>query len=60
MITQMIDCECCDQSKPKEDFYCTYEYSDVQVCNVCEETLDNKTGYCSIACRMSGNCDGSC
>jgi hypothetical protein len=30
------------------------------VCQGCNETLPDKTGYCSLSCRLGYGCDGSC
>lgn len=30
------------------------------ICQECDDTRDNKSGYCSMNCQLSGNCDGSC
>ncbi len=30
------------------------------LCDECESIYDDKTGYCSLDCCMSGKCDGSC
>lgn len=32
----------------------------VPLCKECTEAYDDKTGYCSLECCISGNCDGSC
>ncbi|MCF3107278.1 hypothetical protein LL912_00665 [Niabella sp. CC-SYL272] len=34
--------------------------SDIEVCDDCIRDYDNKTGYCSVHCRYSGQCDQSC
>jgi hypothetical protein len=33
---------------------------DFDVCKKCLDNYENKTGYCSAYCRISGNCDESC
>lgn len=30
------------------------------VCSSCIDTLENKTGYCSLSCRLGNGCDDSC
>lgn len=30
------------------------------LCDACFEAYDNKTGYCSLDCCISGSCDESC
>lgn len=32
----------------------------IMLCNECNEKYDNKTGYCSVDCCVSGNCDQTC
>lgn len=36
------------------------EYAGIYLCEECEQTLDNKSGYCSIDCQLGYGCDGSC
>jgi hypothetical protein len=35
-------------------------HSDFDICNECLENYPNKTGWCSIQCRITGDCDQSC
>lgn len=56
----MIKCEICEQEKKESEFYSTLEYEEHQVCSDCEKNIENPTGYCSIGCRLTGECDGSC
>ena len=35
-------------------------YRDYMLCENCIDKLPNVTGYCSLDCRLSGMCDGSC
>lgn len=30
------------------------------LCETCENSGDNKTGYCSMFCQLTGECDNSC
>lgn len=32
----------------------------VMLCEYCNEKYENKTGYCSLDCCLSGRCDQSC
>lgn len=49
-------CECCDVRFFQKDILSR----DPVVCYNCGEHLEDKTGYCSMSCRLSGVCDGSC
>lgn len=31
-----------------------------KLCDECLDAYDNKTGFCSLDCCISGNCDESC
>lgn len=31
-----------------------------KLCGECYDAYDNKTGYCSLDCCISGRCDESC
>jgi hypothetical protein len=33
---------------------------DAWLCDECADAYDNKTGYCSLYCCVTGNCDESC
>lgn len=53
-------CDVCDKTKPENEMYTVWSYDGYKLCNDCEEQLENKTGYCSVACRITGSCDESC
>lgn len=55
-----LKCEQCEKEKTESEFYSTYKYSEHQICEECESNLENKTGYCSLSCRLCGECDESC
>lgn len=50
-------CEECVEKKTAKELYDSSEYT---ICKDCEESLENKTGYCDLSCRMSGECSGAC
>lgn len=52
-----MECEICEKDKQESEIYGSVHYV---VCLDCEESLENKTGYCSLYCRMTGECDESC
>lgn len=43
-----------------EDVPATNEDYNVPLCDDCTFIYDNKTGFCSLHCCMSGQCDDSC
>lgn len=50
-------CEDCGEEKPDVKSRGDGEYL---LCDDCLNNYPNETGHCSISCRISGNCDGSC
>jgi len=55
------------ETKPSECSLCdnighaggdVYEFG--FVCNECLDKAENRTGYCSMYCQLTGECDGSC
>ena len=48
-------CEYCEDEGKK--LFRTDRYL---LCEDCSDKYDNKTGYCSLYCCVSGHCDGSC
>jgi len=49
---------CCECDKEldaanRDDFY-------NEICRECLESLPSQSDYCSVNCRISGQCDGSC
>lgn len=55
-MSEQIECSECGKpldAKNNDDFY-------HEICRQCIYELPNETGYCSISCRLSGICDGSC
>lgn len=36
------------------------DYTGYELCGVCSEKYDNKTGYCSLNCSLGGGCDQTC
>jgi hypothetical protein len=57
MLGEVFVCDDCGKTLPIRE-RCDEDY------NVCRDCLndyyENKTGYCSAHCRISGSCDGSC
>lgn len=54
-----IICAWCEKEKSEENSQALYEIG--RVCEQCiDENYENKTGYCSAMCCMSGSCDQSC
>ena len=49
-------CEDC-KKKLSLNKRCSPEYD---ICNDCLDNYENKTGYCSVYCRITGRCDESC
>lgn len=49
-----IACEYCEELDNLD------EWEGYTLCEDCIEVYDNKTGYCSLDCCISGNCDQSC
>lgn len=57
---KLIRCDWCEETK--EDVK-LIEYCNRYLCNSCLDIYNNgedKTGYCSFDCIMSGRCDESC
>lgn len=57
MSIENLKCEDCGEEKPDVKYREDGEYL---LCDDCLNNYPNETGYCSISCRISGNCDGSC
>lgn len=38
----------------------TNEFKHFKLCGECNETYDDKTGYCSLYCCIENRCDDSC
>ena len=54
-----IECGWCGEKfSKKNDAINWYEIG--FLCDDCEESMDDKTGYCSAYCQLSGICDHSC
>lgn len=49
-------CEDCKKELPISEM-CHTEYA---ICNNCLDYYEDKTGYCSVQCRINGQCDESC
>lgn len=48
-------CQGCDEFVDK--IFNDYGYN---LCEECNNNYDNKTGYCSLFCCVTGQCDESC
>lgn len=55
-MEQTFTCEDCGQKLPVTK-KC---HSDYDICNECLENYEDKTGHCSIYCRINERCDESC
>ena len=51
-------CEVCEKSYKVRDLF--VNNGDYCICDDCESGLEDKTGYCSLNCRLSGFCDQTC
>lgn len=59
MIMDIIQCGWCeDKFLPNKDTFHAYEIG--RICVDCENGMEDKTGYCSSMCQLSGECDESC
>ena len=57
MGTKTFTCEDCEEILPVSD-KCDADYD---ICTDClDENYEDKTGYCSVCCRITGMCDESC
>lgn len=51
-------CEWCDEEiSPDYKYVGSNGYT---LCEECDSKYDNKTGYCSLSCCITGECDDSC
>lgn len=55
MSIENLKCEDCGEEKPDVKSRGDSEYV---LCDDCLDNYPNETGYCSISCKISGNCDG--
>lgn len=51
-----IICEYCDKEFVPEYYY----HKEYNICDDCLDSKEDKTGYCSATCRITGSCDDSC
>lgn len=38
----------------------TYHYYEHILCSECDDSRDNKTGYCDMDCQLGNGCSGAC
>ena len=49
-------CEGCDNVEVE----LTNDYKHYWLCKECNDSYNNKTGWCSLSCCISGRCDQTC